>query len=261
MKSSFKLKIALFVAILAWPVFIGVSAENIIGINNQNLKKIAIAVIDLGLFDSDNDGIDDELEKAIGTNPSKKDSDDDSYNDLTEINNNYDPLGLGKLPIDQKLSQKLTGSYLLAVESRGELWLVAEAGKRFFVGNAERHRLLLDNFDKQKTANQTKNQTQGIEEGSLLEKAAKNIRSSDLPGLLSTATPDYKKILEHALNTLNAEQRLTWANMLSGAKLKSANQAEKIYTSHIYFGLADQTVEVIYKIAKQPDGRWLISQF
>ncbi len=41
--------------------------------------------------DSDGDGLTDAEEKALGTDPNKKDTDGDSYSDLTEVQNLYDP--------------------------------------------------------------------------------------------------------------------------------------------------------------------------
>lgn len=46
-------------------------------------------------LDSDLDAITDIVEKAIGTNPDKMDTDGDSYNDLAEIKNGYSPLIAG----------------------------------------------------------------------------------------------------------------------------------------------------------------------
>ena len=43
-------------------------------------------------LDSDKDGIPDSIEKVIKTNPNKADTDGDTYNDLAEIKNGYDPL-------------------------------------------------------------------------------------------------------------------------------------------------------------------------
>ncbi|MCK4635635.1 MAG: class E sortase [Candidatus Moranbacteria bacterium] len=45
--------------------------------------------------DFDNDGLSNDLEKAHGTDPNKADTDGDGYDDLTEIENGYDPVALG----------------------------------------------------------------------------------------------------------------------------------------------------------------------
>lgn len=46
-------------------------------------------------LDSDSDTIPDAVEKAIRTNPDKKDTDGDSFNDLPEIKNGYSPIIAG----------------------------------------------------------------------------------------------------------------------------------------------------------------------
>jgi len=43
-------------------------------------------------LDTDNDGLPDRIEKAIGTDPEKKDTDGDGYNDFEEVKNGYSPL-------------------------------------------------------------------------------------------------------------------------------------------------------------------------
>lgn len=69
---------------------------------NKNNNNIPVAVIsptpeptvNLNL-DTDSDGIPDVVEKAIGTNLSKMDTDNDSFNDLPEIKNGYSPIIAG----------------------------------------------------------------------------------------------------------------------------------------------------------------------
>jgi len=96
-----------------------------LGISQADLKKIPIAVNrELINQDSDKDGLDDALEKAIGTNPYDRDSDGDSYNDSEEILAYYNPLGKGRLVIDKDKASKLSGKVLLDVERNGEAWYV-----------------------------------------------------------------------------------------------------------------------------------------
>ncbi len=96
-----------------------------LGISNSDLWRIPIAVNDkLINMDSDGDGLDDDLERAIGTDPFNPDSDGDGYDDGTEILNHFDPLGRGRLPIDSRFSSSLAGRILLQVEGRGEIWYV-----------------------------------------------------------------------------------------------------------------------------------------
>jgi len=61
------------------------------------------------MIDSDQDGLPDDLEKRLGTNPTSKDTDSDGYLDGAEFTNGYNPVGLGKLteelaPIDQAIA-------------------------------------------------------------------------------------------------------------------------------------------------------------
>lgn len=50
-------------------------------------------------IDSDGDGIPDDIEKRIGTNPAEADTDGDGYKDSEEILNGYNPFGAGKKEI------------------------------------------------------------------------------------------------------------------------------------------------------------------
>lgn len=50
-------------------------------------------------IDTDSDGIPDDIEKRIGTDPGKMDTDGDGYSDSEEILNGYDPVGPGKKAI------------------------------------------------------------------------------------------------------------------------------------------------------------------
>jgi len=106
-----------------------------LGISKKDLDKIPIAVNkDLINLDSDSDGLDDLLEQAIGTNYLLSDSDNDSYNDSLEILNHYNPLNASRLPIEKKMSQRLSGKILLAVEGDGQVWYVNPAdGLRYYI--------------------------------------------------------------------------------------------------------------------------------
>ena len=106
-----------------------------LGISNANLQKIPIAVNEnLIIIDSDGDGLDDELEKAIGTDPFNPDSDGDGYDDGTEILHHFNPLGEGRLPIDIKFASSLAGKFLLQVEGLGEIWYVnPEDNLRYYI--------------------------------------------------------------------------------------------------------------------------------
>ncbi|MDD3711761.1 MAG: L,D-transpeptidase [Patescibacteria group bacterium] len=108
-----------------------------LGISNSDLQKIPIAINDkLIEIDSDNDGLDDDLERAIGTDPYNSDSDGDSYNDKIEILNHFNPLGKGRLAIDKNFSSSLSGEILLQAESQGQAWYVSPLDNlRYYIGD------------------------------------------------------------------------------------------------------------------------------
>ncbi|MBU4216271.1 Ig-like domain-containing protein [Candidatus Parcubacteria bacterium] len=56
------------------------------------------------VIDSDNDGLPDDIEKKIGTDPNNKDTDIDGYGDYEEYTNGYNPLGSGKLTAGNELA-------------------------------------------------------------------------------------------------------------------------------------------------------------
>lgn len=56
------------------------------------------------LVDSDNDGINDEEEAVFGSDPKLADTNNNSYSDLTEILNNYNPTGSGRLGANANLA-------------------------------------------------------------------------------------------------------------------------------------------------------------
>ncbi len=106
-----------------------------VGISNANLAKIPIGVSVLSGVDSDNDGLSDLFEDAIGTDKNSKDSDNDSYSDKQELLSAYNPLGEGKLAYDLNFTEKHLGTIFLQVESKGEAWYLNPVDKkRYFLG-------------------------------------------------------------------------------------------------------------------------------
>ncbi len=70
-----------------------------------SLDQIGRPNVDLPpLLDTDNDGLNDEEEMILGTNPNLADSNANTYEDLVEVNNNYNPAGSGKLNTNSGLA-------------------------------------------------------------------------------------------------------------------------------------------------------------
>ncbi len=104
-----------------------------LGISNEDLAKIKISTSEqVVVKDSDGDGLDNQFEEAIGTDPYNKDTDGDGYDDGVEVINNYSPLGSGRMTIDANLVKRLEGKIILAVHKRGEA---------FYISNGEAHYL------------------------------------------------------------------------------------------------------------------------
>src|SRR3989344_5006230 len=105
-----------------------------IGITDANLEKIPVGLIESGETDSDNDGLSDALENALGSDPKKADSDGDGYDDKSELENNYDLSGAGKIKIDTDFADSNKGKIFLQIEKNGEAWYVNPTdGKRYFL--------------------------------------------------------------------------------------------------------------------------------
>lgn len=66
--------------------------ENKILLENNNLIQTSPLAL---IIDNDGDGLPDDTEKRIGTDPNNPDSDNDGYSDGDEVKNNFNPLGTG----------------------------------------------------------------------------------------------------------------------------------------------------------------------
>lgn len=61
---------------------------------------VAASPLPVGPVDADQDGLTDDVERTLGTNPEAADSDGDTYTDAQELAAGYDPKGPGKLDTD-----------------------------------------------------------------------------------------------------------------------------------------------------------------
>ncbi len=73
--------------------------ESIVLDEEDNLTQTAPIAF---MIDSDEDGLPDDMEKRLGTDPFKADTDEDGHDDGEEVKNGYNPLGKGDL--EKKLS-------------------------------------------------------------------------------------------------------------------------------------------------------------
>jgi uncharacterized protein (TIGR02145 family) len=106
-----KSKIAVFIGIVL--IVAGIAASYLVYFTNTGTEfklpdesapvvegeKVEENAIDKEL-DTDQDGLPDYLEKIVGTNPNKTDTDGDGYSDLAEIKNGYDPLANQKYSVE-----------------------------------------------------------------------------------------------------------------------------------------------------------------
>ncbi|MEI6378409.1 MAG: hypothetical protein WCO55_02020 [Candidatus Falkowbacteria bacterium] len=106
-----------------------------VGISNANLARIPVGLDSrFAGADDDADGVDNQTEAALGTDPQKADSDGDGYSDSQELKNNFNPIGAGSMPVDNIFASKMEGKILLQVESKGEAWYVYQ-GKRYYLAD------------------------------------------------------------------------------------------------------------------------------
>ncbi|MEA3450046.1 MAG: hypothetical protein U9Q85_03690, partial [Patescibacteria group bacterium] len=111
------------------------------GITYEDIQKIPVGIPDklYNLKDSDNDGLPDRLESALGSNPNNSDSDGDDFNDKQELENGYNPVIDQKYNYDQSLAERLEGKMLLQVlgpNSHGEIWYIKD-GQRWYGGTED----------------------------------------------------------------------------------------------------------------------------
>lgn len=106
-----------------------------LGVSNSTLDQIPVGILNYGGSDFDKDGLPDSLEIALGTGIDNADTDNDDYSDKAEIESWHNPLGSGKLKINNTLINQLEGRILLQVEKHGEAWyLNPNDNKRYYLG-------------------------------------------------------------------------------------------------------------------------------
>ena len=252
-----------------------------IGITNKNLNKIPIGIIQYNNKDSDNDGLTDNLEIAVGTNPQNTDSDNDGYNDKIEIENNYNPLGGGQLNIDENFTRKNLGKIFLQTEKIGQAWYVNPADKkRYYLGKPIDAFIIMKNLNLGITNKNINKITTGYYSApttptppapptcancqsssadQIFTAAASAIRTGDKTTALFYFTPEMQKAVEYTMDFLDAEGKFTLGNIMSGAKLSNSTDTERTYSTEVYFSLGGYKVPIYFHVKKQEDGAWLLT--
>ncbi|HQL11916.1 MAG TPA: fibronectin type III domain-containing protein [bacterium] len=100
-----------------------------------NLSKIPIELSFGYGKDTDQDGIIDQIEKAIGTNYLSKDTDKDGFNDFLELKNNYSPNNKKpvKLSFDNNVIKNSIGQFYIT--DKNDIWYVNKNRRRYYLGN------------------------------------------------------------------------------------------------------------------------------
>lgn len=114
--------------------------------NNQIVKATPI-------IDSDNDGLNDDEEKILGTNSQITDSNNNGYPDLVEINNGYNPAISGKLSTNENLAEysNKTFSYKILYPKTWNISALNNEATIFFTApdNSIIQISIQENYDKQ----------------------------------------------------------------------------------------------------------------
>ncbi len=108
-----------------------------VGIATGDLNKIPIGLGQATGLDTDGDGLSDLMEDAIKTDKNKKDTDDDGFDDKSEISSGYDPLKTGgaRMQTEAGFAKKQKGKIFLQVQDNGEAWYInTKDEKRYFLG-------------------------------------------------------------------------------------------------------------------------------
>lgn len=108
-------------------------------VSNSDLAKIKVGLLQVdGFLDTDGDGLWDKLEQTLEMDRFNVDTDRDGWPDGEELANGYNPSGVGRPPLDLKVSKKYAGYILLQYQNNGEAWYVwPPDNKRYYLGNGD----------------------------------------------------------------------------------------------------------------------------
>lgn len=246
------------------------------GITNNDLGKFEIGIIEYDDADTDSDGLADRFEQAIGTDPENPDTDSDGYSDSLEIKNNYNPLGPGLLSVDNNFAENYLGKIFLQTEQNGEAWYInPDDKKRYYLGrpvgafaimrelslgisNQNLSQITAGYVIENDTPECQSCQTQD-DADKIFEAAASAIMAGDVDTALPLFTEDMQKAIEYTMNFLDQEGKFTLGNIMLGAELSNSTEAEKIYSTEIYFSMGGYNVPIDFYVRKQENGSWLLA--
>jgi len=222
-----------------------------IGITDNDLKKIPLG--------------------SLSEDDRKKDSDNDGYDDYTEIQNEYDPYGPGKQNIDSGFTKKHLGKIFIQTEKQGEAWYVNPVDqKRYFLNRPQNAfdimkklglgistedlapiaiGILYDELDTDSTKNDSVNED-------VINQAAQAIRSGNKETAIKYFIPEMSRAIEYTIDFLNPEGRLALGNILSGSRLESSSENKKVYRNEVYFN--GEEIPVYFYIEKF-NNTWLMT--
>ncbi|PIP33544.1 hypothetical protein COX22_03770 [Candidatus Falkowbacteria bacterium CG23_combo_of_CG06-09_8_20_14_all_49_15] len=249
-----------------------------IGITDDNLKKIAVGLLEDDDEDSDQDGLSDRWEEAFGTDPRDQDSDHDGYDDRLEIQNAYDPLSRGHPPLDDDFSAKQAGKIFLQTEKKGEAWYVCPVNhRRYFLGRpADAWRLMqklglgasnenlaalpIGFLSPPAPIKPPTGQKCSANSGArgIFACAAEAIRRGQKEQAKSYFTPAMGPALEYTMDFLDAEGKFALGNIMAGAQADESTADKVVFTTEVYFSLGGYKVPVRFNVIKQDDGSWKV---
>ena len=250
-----------------------------IGIINNDLTKIPIGAIESSP-DSDADGLPDNMEAALETDPDNPDSDNDGYSDQTEVENSYNPLGNGKINIDLNFTSQHLGKIFLQTQKNGQAWYLNPADqKRYFLGRPEDAFAIMRNLslgitdqnlesinigepesspdDGQACANCSQINRQDAQ--AVFEAAASAIRQGKTTEAVTYFTLEMQKAIEYTMDFLDSEGRFILGNIMSGANLSDSTETKKTFSTKVYFFMGGYEVPVNFYVEKQADNNWLLT--
>lgn len=260
------------------------------GITDQSLAQVPIGIIETNNNDTDQDGLNDAMEEAIGSDIYDKDSDGDGYSDLQEIKNNYNPNGKGKMPLDQNFVQKNLGAIFLQIEKNGEAWyLDPETQKRYFLGRPydawqimkklglgittqnleqiEKKSLpLIQDKDKEDYENKHSNSSTtcsscySLKPEEVLNSAAGAINNGNTEEAQKYFVSDMHQSIKYSIDFMNEDGRSFLANLMRGAQKESSSDSTAVFNSNFFSDWMGRKVDVTFKLEKKSD-KWLIKSF